>query len=238
MSQNLRTQGEIADPVALESMRQAMVENEEFFDQLQEAHDNLAERFERMEMALTNGAEVREKQADQIAALGRTNGELVLASAALRKDKLDLESQLHESTATLEARTKELNDAARQLEVTVEEYTTHLADCDRRAAEMGVRVSEVDTLRSLLSLRESELEASQAAAVELREEMRGWERKLVEKDMVLQQLRDKVGTKQFEVDEGRVEAEGEIMELRAKLDRALQERGELMEQVSNELHVK
>jgi predicted nucleic acid-binding Zn-ribbon protein len=219
-------------------MRQAMVENEEFFDQLQEAHDNLAERFERMEMALTNGAEVREKRAEQMAVLDRTNGELVLASVALRKDKLDLESQLHESAAKLEARTKELNDAARQLEVTVEEYTTHLADCDRRVAEMGVRLSEVNTLRSLLSLRESELEASQAGAVELREEMKGWESRMAEKDMVLQQLRDKVGTKQFEVDEGRIKAEGEMAELRAKLDEALQEREELMEQVSIELQVK
>jgi chromosome segregation ATPase len=209
-----------------------MMENEDYFDTLQDAHDQLAERCGRMEMALSNNAELRDSQEEQVATLTRANEELQIMVKSMEKDNLDLESQLKESHLQVESKTFELVDAARQIDVTSGEYAAHIDACERRISEMAIRISEVDTLRSLLSLRESELESREEESKDLRDEVKAWERRLADKDMLVQQLKDKVGTKQYEIDETRIKAESEIKELQGKLADVEKISMDLVEQVS------
>lgn len=199
-----------------------MTENEAFFDSVQNSHNQLEERCERMEIALDHHTEMRDQQADRIDALTRSNEDVI---ARLENDKSILTCQLQNSTIQLEIKTEDVEDAARQMDVTVAYYNARIAVYEEK-------VSELERLKLVLSLRESEVEALNSEIMELRDEIKACESGSADKDVLLQLLRDKIGSKQFEIDEGRIKAEGEAREMEARIEVLEGEKTDLVRQVS------
>lgn len=182
-----------------------MMENEEFFDQLQAAHDSLAEQIVTCQRDLEVAQQDKCRLEDEAMTASSTKADLVFKLGAAE----DALSECRAEIGLLRKDKLELDDVKVQLHATTEDLMSHLSGCNVELASLKSGLAEKE---ALLSLCESDLKAHSAREAELLEEVRKGEKRLLEKESLVEQLRDKLATKRFEMDEMMVGREGQAKE--------------------------
>ena len=193
--------------------RATLAENEEFLENLQNAHDHLASQVSELREERAGLLADRQRTEDGLRAAHMVQLELGKEVSGLRGQNTALSRQLSDKDLEVEDLKDKMRGADKQLEVTADEYTEHLALYDRDLQKWRARSAEqekaVEDLQQRLSVAESREDLS-GEVKELKAE-------LAEKEAVVETLREKLRTAKYAQDETQELAKTRIKELEQQL---------------------
>ena len=209
-----------ADLIAVRQMRQALSDNETAYDQLQSAHDELADRLATAQQAIEMAQAEKIDVQSEIQVLA--NGTAVMANRIR-----ELEEELVDARAQSRSVAAERLWNRGELDGLHADLRNARREAERDGAALRAALAKVAEKDTLISLRESEVSALKTELQELKVKVIGLQRGMVEKDRTVEMVRDKVASKQFELDEMRVR----LQEVESVRDVLMREKGELEAQL-------
>ncbi|WWD16489.1 hypothetical protein CI109_100915 [Kwoniella shandongensis] len=159
---------------ALDQLRQAMLENEEFFDQLQENHDSLAERCADLEKERDDLILRRDQLDTSLKQEKSDNARLFSEVSELKKDKVALENDkkevegivfdLRKELAWAESRIEKLEEAEAVMKAKEVETEAWKRETERTAMELKAELeqtkSELSEARATITRQQADIETS------------------------------------------------------------------------------
>lgn len=186
-------------------MRNALEENEVYYDTLQDANESLHSQLKDL---LDERQEKMKENDNLLIKISRIEREREETKMTLAGVTFDIQESLNSNTELkekLQIQDLEIEKLRLECKILEEQTSESVEGLQEAVKQLEGRTTEIDNLQLLLSLKESENAQLSTKCREAEDEVKAGKKRILDLAGSISALRDKVGTKQYQIDELKIE---------------------------------